>query len=859
MSASIEEVLSGLGAVRLTHDWSPDVDTEAEPGTRVLQIYKGEELIWAGPLLSKTPGKDGIELAARSHEYWLGLDEDGPVVEDKEFVAGTNKLSNGGFELGPLYWRIGENSKWVVDTADSDTGSYSARIASAPEISDPLQSDESFEAEEGQEYRLSVRAKNPDGFDKLLRYYLVREGKFEQYNLFPPITADGWEDFSAGIGGTAGDASVSGSTAVIGPTTKPQLITNPTLIGTVNDPPDAPWTSWGSDAEAVWISHAPHGVGTGFLTGGIHGPSDPPLDYELSQGSWTVDPGAHWRARALISSSGGISNGGGSFPGEIFVRVNTWTFGDDTTMVAHDSPSQSGKRIPDQDTLGPFEQALEVDVEIPEGHDTAQVLVLVRGVTDGTFDIGEVTFTRVEGNFAALDALDSIPVFMNHRYSGFIRVTSGAALVEGELTLEGVFSSVSFRSNIRQVLGSIQATHGEEQLLNFSIDVPSGYDFVTFRIKGKDVYGDSFSVAGGWLTDDDDTRSVVEGYVGESLSFDTFTISGVCPEGTERIHAEVVAEDTDAGSAVDNVSLTRIGVPISTSADVIDYLCRNPETGNYLVTPGSIEDVALPYDLRYRNMTCRTILKQFSRAVMLTREWRISTANVLDWGTPEALYEDRTDFVLKPSDVYLLDAPVVEQSAENAVQRVKVIGSGSETVGRRKSVIESTATNDPAGKVDYYGNPWTRTRIVSDATVDHITYATSLAEYEAGRNAENRQSVRLRLADWTALAKFNLGDWIYAYVPEAGLVDFDNEMNIDGEVIWPARKRVISRTWRLGNDFSAELLASDDSTFPLENVIWETDTTAEVELGDARPEFVGDPMAGASINQFLRFRASSPR
>ncbi len=251
--ASIDEVLGGLGSAKLTHDYDPDVADAAVFG-RTLRIWQGEELVWGGPLLTRTVSKDGIDLQARNHEFWMGLDEDGPVVEDKEFVAGTNKLSNPGFELGDLYWRTGENSKWTVEAANAETGSYSARVTANPTSDDVLQSDESFEAEAGQEFRLAVKAKRLTGTVGQLRPQLIFEGKFQPTNIFDPIWVDGsWVDASIYAGGTAGDSSFSGGVATIGPVTQPQLITNPTLTATNPNPPSSPWVAWASTGGA-WNS-----------------------------------------------------------------------------------------------------------------------------------------------------------------------------------------------------------------------------------------------------------------------------------------------------------------------------------------------------------------------------------------------------------------------------------------------------------------------------------------------------------------------------------------------------------------------------------------------------------------------------
>src|SRR5207237_412918 len=99
----------------------------------------------------------------RSLEWWLGLDNDGPVIEDRTYIAATNKLSNGGFELfGPdglaLYWKTSEQSKWSIATSSAITTDNSVDGKD-----DVLASTETFEAPGGAVFRASVSHQRPGG------------------------------------------------------------------------------------------------------------------------------------------------------------------------------------------------------------------------------------------------------------------------------------------------------------------------------------------------------------------------------------------------------------------------------------------------------------------------------------------------------------------------------------------------------------------------------------------------------------------------------------------------------------------------------------------------------------------------
>lgn len=834
--ASLDEVLSGLGSCKLSLDWSPDTDEAAVFG-RVLRIWQGEELIWAGPLLTKTVSKEGIDLQARSHEYWLGLDEDGPVIEDREFVAGTNKLSNPGAELDLLYWRTGENSKWTLDTANERSGAAAFRVVGDPAIDDILESDESFEAEAGQEYGLTIWAKRLSGTRGILRGRLVCEGKFNPSNLLPdPEMED--EETWANVSTYPADVAFLDPGFRIGPTTVPDLISNYDFTEGVDGLED--WTQ----TEGTWevTSYGPWGE--------VAFPDFPSVGGRAGLAQTVpVEPNTRYRVSVFVADFTGTD-------GNAYLQVNETNGTDTTTNEMRFEPTDGGSNF----------QVREIEVNTREDTTQLSIFLVVTDQTAGTWLFTLARIQKIEGNTCQISLVDPFQIIPGRSYRAFFETQSELTQVAGDLKVVAQYvSAVSSRDDVYLDVGSIDNTEGFVKLLDYSLNPPSGYDFCYLHLIGKDIYGGGFVVGRGVVLDNDNSTRVIEAWSSETEAGYTQyweDFDRECPEGTERIHVEIVAEEGSAGWVVDDIELRRVNATISTTADVIDYLCRNPNNGAYLVTPGTIEDTALPYDQRVRNMTSRTYLKHFSRAVMLTREWRITPENVLSWGTPEALYDDRTDFVLKPSDVELLEEPVTEESAENSLQNVKVIGAELHPVGNRHSVLEAIATVDPGDKVDYFGTPWDRTRLVSDATVDHIDYAVSLAEYEAARSAENRQSVRLRVSDTRALERLGgvkVGDWIYVYAPDAGLVDGDNEMSIEGEVVWPKRVRLISRSRKCGNGFRAEIRTSDNDLIPLENVQWENETTAEIEVGDWRPEFVSDPMGGAAGGQFMRYRASSPR
>ena len=91
-----------------------------------------------------------------------------------------------------------------------------------------------------------------------------------------------------------------------------------------------------------------------------------------------------------------------------------------------------------------------------------------------------------------------------------------------------------------------------------------------------------------------------------------------------------------------------------------------------------------------------------------------------------------------------------------------------------------------------------------------------------------------------------------------------NEKQHNGRSVFPVSRRVMSANVRLGSGWHLKLRKSDGTVagtvidIPDSAVMWENETTADVVVGDPRPEFASDPQGGAAGNQFLWFLAAAP-
>jgi hypothetical protein len=296
----------------------------------------------------------------------------------------------------------------------------------------------------------------------------------------------------------------------------------------------------------------------------------------------------------------------------------------------------------------------------------------------------------------------------------------------------------------------------------------------------------------------------------------------------------------------------------------VGELLEHPDFGTPLLLPGAItgSDV-LTHDFRILNQTNREAMQRLSRAglALPPREWRVNPDATFDWGLPEELFTDRTDVILTKDDVILRGVPEHHLDYERQVARVKVIGADRRRPNGLLAQIVGDATNDVGDAVDYFGAAFSRSQVIEDSGVDHADYAASYARFVADRGT-GVDALTFTLDDWTVVGEFKVGDWIYLYDEEAGLVDPANPITHETRTVWPVKLRVVSRNWRLGGGaFSVKLRRADGTVMdiPSESVRWEDETAADVEVGDFLAEFTADPGGPATGDQFLAFRASAPR
>jgi hypothetical protein len=517
---------------------------------------------------------------------------------------------------------------------------------------------------------------------------------------------------------------------------------------------------------------------------------------------------------------------------------------------------------------------MTVTITPADGYTDAYITFNGADVTGDSVVCNYPVVTRTKGNTALVTA-PRVDVVPEEGHDLIVALYANEGMTGGTVKFSVLLEdSLGNRPETVVESGTIDYQAHRRTLLSYSLNPPSGYDRATVSLVATDVAGASFHTIGKpTLTFADKTKWIFDRVTAEDAPDPvTLPFNTTAPAGSEKVHLELVAEEHANGWAVSAVSLTRQGVKTSVLNVFKDCLV-DADTGLQLVDLGTFYpgDENLSHDWRQLRLTNAEALSYLARSGVAfpLREWRYTPDNKLHFGTAAQLFVDRNGtgpstapFILRPSQIEVLELPDVQQTSEEEVDEVLVIGATITDFRGRQVLITGSATRTAEG-TDWNGHPSHRVVVVEESTMDTVAAANAWAAYILSRN-NARQAVQLSLSDWRGYAdgEFDVGDTIYPEDPESGLVG-DTQM-VDpktGETCWPVPSRVLERTRKLGGGFRAEIRRENGSIYEIPDnlVLWERETSASVTVGDFLPEFAVDSQGLSPSVQVLKRLASMPR
>lgn len=256
------------------------------------------------------------------------------------------------------------------------------------------------------------------------------------------------------------------------------------------------------------------------------------------------------------------------------------------------------------------------------------------------------------------------------------------------------------------------------------------------------------------------------------------------------------------------------------------------------VTAGTIHSVSGTYTGRHQYETPRTAISYVcdtmsSESVPVS--WRVNGDGTLDAGPDSDLFVTNPTCVIVTrgagEDMALRALPGsmdVTRDMEDYSTRVVLLAEGEGA-----SIATGAADISPAtGFKDIHGNPLKLTRLVSESDTSS-TNAEIRAALQLSRFTSTRNALTLSAGDYDVHGSFVVGDRVWVYDPDAGLVDTSTEITFRGERLNPIKLQVTETSWAITEGYTVAYRAADGAWIDLTQYVdFETDTTSTVTVGD---------------------------
>jgi len=275
--------------------------------------------------------------------------------------------------------------------------------------------------------------------------------------------------------------------------------------------------------------------------------------------------------------------------------------------------------------------------------------------------------------------------------------------------------------------------------------------------------------------------------------------------------------------------------PASTSfATAINMLL--PASG--AVTAGTIHSVSGQYTGRHQYESPRAAITYVCDTMSTSSvpvSWRVNGDGTLDAGPDSALFVTTPTCVITTKaageDMALRALPGsvdVTRDVEDYSTRVVLLAEGEGT-----SIATGSADISPATSYkDIHGNPLRLTRLVSES--DTATANASVrAQLALSQFTSTRNALTLSTSDYDVHGSFVVGDRVWVYDPDSGLIDTSAEITFRGVRINPIKLQVTETQWAITEQYTVAYRTAAGAWVDLTQYVdWETDTTSTVTVGD---------------------------
>jgi len=219
------------------------------------------------------------------------------------------------------------------------------------------------------------------------------------------------------------------------------------------------------------------------------------------------------------------------------------------------------------------------------------------------------------------------------------------------------------------------------------------------------------------------------------------------------------------------------------------------------VTVGTLYSVTGTYSGTHQWETPRKAIQYVCDTMSTTSvpvSWRVNGTGTLDAGPESSLFVTTPQCAIvrrgAGEDMTLRALPGqlnLARDAEDYTTRVVLLAEGDGSSIATGSADISVGLNPYK---DIHGNTLKLTRMVSESGTSQINAATraqlALSQFTATRNA-----LTLSTLDYDVHGSFSVGDYVWAYDPDKGLVNTANEIVFRGQRLNPLKLQVTETTW----------------------------------------------------------------
>lgn len=292
----------------------------------------------------------------------------------------------------------------------------------------------------------------------------------------------------------------------------------------------------------------------------------------------------------------------------------------------------------------------------------------------------------------------------------------------------------------------------------------------------------------------------------------------------------------DDGDGKGDVYENAVTPASATFASTINQLL--PASG--AVTAGTIYSVAGTYSGRHQYETPRKAIQfvcdTFTASSGQKVGWRVNGDGTLDAGPETDLYVTDPRCVISRKTAGKDTSGIesvpgafgVSRDMEDFTTRVVLLAEGE-----GESIATGTADIDPGSNPykDIHGNALRLTRLASESDTG-VTLADTRAELLLSQYLASQDELVVETDNFYIEGSFDVGDYVWVWDPNAGLVDPDQEITFRGERLNPIKLQVTEAKWPVTEGYTVAYRDADGVWYDLtDHVEWDSSHTVYVTVG----------------------------